>query len=587
LKALAKILAHPRLQPVTLSHLIEHEVEDHQREWFAGCMANHVTGFPAIRYDVGRTVLLGAMTFAFLPLWLWLIVILSGFALTGVRHLIVTRGEASSDSMCLRRFGRMALVRAICWGAAIAACMLLSPAEARIPLAVLAGLALAIDSVSLVALPLTGFAVAAIEAVALAGSLAFLGGVENLLGAATALLSLIFVHWGLFHLNHIVATRHLRTRELKERNETVQLLLNYYDEESSDWLFECDHQGQILNPSVRFCEATRLSRRELAGMRFSQFMLDSSGRTNFSEQMAAGEPFRDLVVPVSIANDVRWWSLSGRPVLASNGEQTGWRGFIADVTKTRQAEEKAAFMENYDILTGLPNRHLFSTTLATSLDRREAAGLVAVLHIDLSQFKTINDAHGHTAGDRVLTEVAKRIESAVPPHAMIGRLGGDEFAVIIENVRDPELSLRTAKAVSAALNRPVEIEDQQMPLGACVGVAHGPCDGEICEELMRAADLALHDAKSKGRHGASLFVPEMQAQARERRQLELDLRGALTRHELEVHYQPLLNADSGKTVGYEALLRWNHPARGMVSRAGPNTSSSRSTCRRSRCATRA
>ena len=550
------------MQRLTLSHLIEHDVDDRNHQWFAGRMAGHADEFPTIRYELGRTALLGVAGLAFLSFPAWLALVVGAFAITALRHLFVAR--ASDHCERLRRIALAALVRGAYWGSATAACVALAPPDWEVPLAMLATLAIAIDSLSLVAVPRAALGSAAIQALALAVALVSLGGTANLVAAAAALLSLVFIHGGVFHLNHALATRHLRARALKERNETVQLLLNYYDEEASDWLFECDNSGQILNPSERFCEATRLSRRELASMRFSQFMLDSPGRTSFRERLGAGEPFRDLVVPVSIANDVRWWSLSARPTADADGERAGWCGFIADVTKTRQAEEKAAFMENYDVLTGLPNRHLFSETLAVSLQRREAADLVAVLQIDLSQFKTINDAHGHAAGDRVLAEVAKRIESAVPPHAMIGRLGSDEFAVIIENARNPELSLRIAKAVSAALNRPVELENQQMPLGACIGVAHGPCDGETCEELMRAADLALHDAKARGRHGASLFVPEMQALAKDRRQLELDLRGALNRHELEVHYQPLLNASSGKTVGYEALLRWKHPTRGMV-----------------------
>jgi diguanylate cyclase (GGDEF)-like protein len=562
LKAFREILAHSRLQPVTLTHLIEHDVDGSNRDWFAGCMAEHAAAFPAIRYELGRLALLAGASFLFLPFAVWLAVVLGGLAVTGVQIPYLRGGH--DEAARLRRLSVAALLRGLQWSAANAACIVLAPSEWVAPVAVLATLAIAIDSMRLVALPRAGLATSVIQSLAVAGSLVSLGGLAYAIAAGTVLLNLIFVHWGLFHLHHTLATGHLRTRELKERNETVQLLLNYYDEEASDWLFECGPEGQIINPSDRFCEAAQLSRRELGAMRFTQFMLDSPGRTSFRQHLAAGEPFRDLVVPVSIANDVRWWSLSSRPVRNGQGESNGWYGFIADVTKTRLAEEKAAFMENYDVLTGLPNRHLFSETLGTSLRRRQAADLVAVLQIDLSQFKAINDSHGHNAGDRVLAEVGKRIESVVPPHAMIGRLGGDEFAVIIENARNPELSLRTAKAVSAALNRPVEIDGQQMPLGACIGVAHGPVDGESAEEVMRAADLALHDAKARGRHGASLFVPEMQAQAKERRQLELDLRGALARHELEVHYQPLLNASSGKTVGYEALLRWNHPKRGMV-----------------------
>jgi diguanylate cyclase (GGDEF)-like protein/PAS domain S-box-containing protein len=566
LTGLAKLLAHPRIEAITLAHLIRHEVDCRHREWFARCRIEQTLGFPRQSFDLGRTALLGAASFSFLPTALWLVIVLGGLAFAAA-HLAFVRSAGrrnEQETVRLRQLSALMTARSLYWTASLTTCLLLAPAGMELPLAMLGAIVMLIDGLNCIAVPRLGLFAAAIQALAIGGALFIAGGIANVLAGSIVILALAFMHFGLFNLNYMFATRRLRTRELRERNETVQLLLNYYDKESSDWLFECDCDGNIVQPSERFCEAVKLSRFELAGKRFSQFMLDSPGLAVFRDRVAAVEPFRDLVVPVSVGDEIRWWSLSGRPTYAADGERTGWRGFVADVSKTRQAEEKAAFMENYDVLTGLPNRTLFSDSLAHALERREAADLIAVLHIDIDQFKSINETHGHSFGDRVLAEAAKRIEAAVPPHAMIGRLGGDEFAVIIENARDPELSLRTAKVVAAALNKPVEIDGQKLPLGACVGVAHGPCDGESGGDVLRAADLALRDAKAKGSHRASLFTAQMQAQALERRQLEFDLRDALARHELQVHYQPLLNASSGKIVGYEALLRWNHPVRGMI-----------------------
>ena len=226
-------------------------------------------------------------------------------------------------------------------------------------------------------------------------------------------------------------------------------------------------------------------------------------------------------------------------------------------------------MAHYDVLTNLPNRSLFNTTLRRAFDRQDHDQILGILYVDLDHFKAINDTHGHAIGDTVLAEAGRRIEQAVGNSNMVARLGGDEFAVLLDRLADRQEALGIAQAIVSAMDDPIGIEGQvqPLPIGASVGVAFAPDNGLTGEDVLKAADLALYDAKSRGRSGASVFDPGMQQEVQDRRALELDLRAALSRGELEVQYQPLKDAATTETVGYEALLRWHHPERGDVSPA--------------------
>jgi diguanylate cyclase (GGDEF)-like protein len=222
-------------------------------------------------------------------------------------------------------------------------------------------------------------------------------------------------------------------------------------------------------------------------------------------------------------------------------------------------------MAHYDVLTQLPNRTLFNATLERAFHRKAQGGLIGLLYVDLDHFKAINDGHGHAAGDRVLIEIARRLEDVVRPRDMIARLGGDEFVILMTELDGTAAGLAVAERVLARIGNAIEIDGQVMPIGTSIGVAFAPHDGRTGDELLRAADLAMYDAKARGRRGISVFDAGMQVQMQERRELELDLRAAIVRGELELHYQPLLDIPSGVTAGFEALLRWKHPTRGMVS----------------------
>jgi diguanylate cyclase (GGDEF)-like protein/PAS domain S-box-containing protein len=261
----------------------------------------------------------------------------------------------------------------------------------------------------------------------------------------------------------------------------------------------------------------------------------------------------------------RWIEHVAKPVFNDQHQSLGLRGSYFDITQRRHAEQKLDFFTHRDPLTGLPNRALFAEFLAKAIQQAEhEQGEFSLLFIDLDNFKTINESLGHTAGDRLLVEVATRLRDLLPGVDAIARIGGDEFNIIIE--RDPHgpgIDL-VAQRMIDTLSRPYTIDHNNVYIGASVGIAQYPVDGRDSEALQSNADAALHQAKVKGRGILRFFSPEMSARAKDRLSLEADLRRALEQHEFCLHYQPQIGLVSGKIVGLEALVRWNHPQRGMV-----------------------
>jgi diguanylate cyclase (GGDEF)-like protein/PAS domain S-box-containing protein len=248
---------------------------------------------------------------------------------------------------------------------------------------------------------------------------------------------------------------------------------------------------------------------------------------------------------------------------------------IVDVTERKQAEARIAYMAHHDALTGLPNRVLFHERLADALARVRRAGggaSLAVHCLDLDHFKSVNDTLGHPLGDLLLKAVAQRLRAALGEDALVARLGGDEFAVIQpigQGGQSAGLAPNEAGALAsqliAAVSATYEIQGHEVVIGASVGIAIAPGDGDAPDVLLRNADMALYRAKAEGRGTSHFFAPEMDRTIQARRQLELDLRKAFANGEFELYYQPLVNLGTNAVAGFEALLRWRHPERGMVS----------------------
>src|SRR6266481_5825320 len=238
-----------------------------------------------------------------------------------------------------------------------------------------------------------------------------------------------------------------------------------------------------------------------------------------------------------------------------------------DITEQRRSEAKIAHMAHHDALTGLPNRTLLDERLEHAVARAKRGEIVATHLLDLDYFKNVNDTLGHPVGDKLLRMVADRLRRLVREHDTIARMGGDEFAIAQVGVAQPSDAISLAQRVIEAVGEPYEIDGHQVVIGTSVGIAISATDGPSPDLLLRNADLALYRAKSGGRGTLRFFEPEMDARMQARRLMESDLRRALVEHEFEVHYQPIVNLQSNEISAFEALIRWQHSERGMVSPA--------------------
>jgi diguanylate cyclase (GGDEF)-like protein len=233
------------------------------------------------------------------------------------------------------------------------------------------------------------------------------------------------------------------------------------------------------------------------------------------------------------------------------------------VSELRDLQEQLHHQAYHDPLTGLANRALFRKEVRGALERSVDRG-IAVVFIDLDDFKTVNDSLGHAAGDALLREMTNRLRTCLRDGDTVARLGGDEFAILLEDVEDDEHCIEIARRLLEALAVPFQIGENEVTTGASIGIAVGHAGPATPEDLMRNADLALYDAKNAGKNRYAVFAPTMHEAALARLSLTSDLRHAIERNELVVHYQPLVDLESAKIIGLEALVRWNHPELGLL-----------------------
>jgi diguanylate cyclase (GGDEF)-like protein len=247
------------------------------------------------------------------------------------------------------------------------------------------------------------------------------------------------------------------------------------------------------------------------------------------------------------------------------GVVIGHRGTVRDVTDRKQAEERISQLATRDPLTGLPNRLLLHDRLEQALvNARRSRESVALMFLDLDRFKNINDSLGHHVGDLLLKEVAARVQGCLRKGDTLSRLGGDEFVVTVEGLQHAEDAAQVARKILNSLARPMEIAGNTLTTSCSVGISIFPADGDDSATLMKNADTAMYHAKEKGRRNYQFFSREMNIRAVERHDLETALRLALDRDEFVLHYQPQVDIASSKVIGVEALLRWQHPRKGLV-----------------------
>jgi diguanylate cyclase (GGDEF)-like protein/PAS domain S-box-containing protein len=344
-----------------------------------------------------------------------------------------------------------------------------------------------------------------------------------------------------------------------------------FAEAASDWLWETDPEGRLIFLSSRIERLLDRPIEELLGRTRAEIGLDHDGDERLWEHydaiLAARQPFRDFHYQVVDAKGaLHHLRVSGRPVHDEAGVFVGYRGTGSDITAEVKAREQVHYLALHDPLTGLPNRMRFADRLADAVAAvRRGTEKIAVLCLDLDHFKEVNDTLGHAIGDRLLQEVARRLLTTVREVDTVARLGGDEFAIIQVGLAQPEGVEALCRRLVARIAEPIRIEDHDIFVGLSIGVALSPEDSLSPEELLKDADIALYKAKVEARGTFRLFSAEMDAALQARKALEQDLRQALRRGQLEMHYQPLVDASGGKLVAVEALMRWWHPQRGLVS----------------------
>jgi len=387
----------------------------------------------------------------------------------------------------------------------------------------------------------------------------------------------------LFTIASLVATVQVRSTFVKarlaeaaviEKEAVVSLLLREFEENEADWLWEVDPARRLRSVSPRFAFALGRSQPDVEGKPLLEMI---SGRNwesgqfpaslhDLAERLKNRENFSNMLVQVLILGEERWWELSGTPMRDEQGRFTGFRGVGSDVTEQRKSSEKIAYLARYDTLTQLPNRLHLTEALGEALRYSvQWRTRCALLMVDLDRFKAINDSLGHMTGDKLLGQVSARLQALMGENQMCGRLGGDEFAIVIRDASTPGVIRNLARQVIDRLSEPYQVDHHTLYVGASVGSAEGPRDGNSVEEMMRNADLALYRAKDMGGGEHCRFEQELHASAEERRSLEASLRKALGRDEMILHYQPVVDARSEKVVGFEALVRWNSAEHGFVS----------------------
>lgn len=478
----------------------------------------------------------------------------------------ITRDEVNRQSLS-------SVGNALVWVAPMAAFAPFGGAKEHLELWAVCAMLMTASAVLLPAVPLANLLFAAIVGGAALVSFLFAQSIEM------ALLSLVFmivVGLGAVENARFFLTARIAESAMAEKSEVVSMLLREFEEGEADWLWQIDTSRRVRAASPRFAFALGLSPDEIEGKPFIQLIAGPAWDTgqfpssmhDLAERLKRRESFSNLLVRVTIANQQRWWEISGTPKLDDSGNFDGFRGVGSDVTEQRESSEKIAHMARFDTLTGLPNRMMVTEALGEAMRYADQwRTRCAFLMIDLDRFKAVNDTLGHLVGDQLLARVSERLKSIMTENELVGRLGGDEFAIVIRDASDHNRVTRVADAAIELLSRPYEVDHHTLYIGASVGSAIGPRDGSTVETLMRNADLALYRSKEVGggiHHG---YEPALHQEAEERRKLEFSLRRALEKSELLLNYQPVVDATDENILSFEALLRWNSEEHGLVSPA--------------------
>jgi diguanylate cyclase (GGDEF)-like protein/PAS domain S-box-containing protein len=352
---------------------------------------------------------------------------------------------------------------------------------------------------------------------------------------------------------------------LKRREASFRLLFD--NNPMPMWVFDAE-TTQFLSVNDAAVQHYGYARETFLGMQLHQIWPEDEWATHSQALQQLGDVYnssRDWRHLKSDGSEIHVLTFGRR--VAFDGRD-GYLVAVVDISERRKAEARIAHMAHHDGLTNLPNRDFFQDRLHEALQRgKSGQRRVAVLCVDLDLFKNVNDSFGHPMGDRLLKQVAGRLKAEVSGDNLVARLGGDEFAIVLAADASPNGASDFAARMIRILSESYDIDGIEVTVGASIGIALSPGDGETSEELMRNADMALYRAKSEGGGVHRFFEREMDQQARRRRDMELDLRRAFANGEFELHYQPLVDIAADRISGFESLLRWRHPEKGMISPA--------------------
>lgn len=365
-------------------------------------------------------------------------------------------------------------------------------------------------------------------------------------------------------------------RMMKERDETAstlhqaewnfQLLVDGVSEYA---LYLIDPQGRVVSWNSGAERIKGYKAEEILGKSVETFYpVDDRGTGLLEEALrtaAACGRFETKAWRVKKDGTRFWANVVIDAIRNVNGSLVGFAKITKDITESQRAEERLIQLAHFDQLTGLPNRTSMLSDLKSIVSTEPVAAIIGM--IDLDGFKTINDTYGHTVGDLILAEVADRAREVLGDEGKFYRLGGDEFVIIIPKCRDPLVATQIVNPLLRRIEDPFEVEGRHVFLAASAGIAIAPTDGAAVDELIAYADLALYEAKEEGGRKCKLFVPTMRAKVHARNELNAELRRACADREFVLHYQPQIRLSDGAVVGAEALLRWKHPSRGLLSPA--------------------
>ncbi len=371
---------------------------------------------------------------------------------------------------------------------------------------------------------------------------------------------------GLRGIARDITERKAMEEKIRESEERYRTIL----EEMEESFFETDKAGNILFCNDIFAKVLGFSKEDLIGGNLRDSGIPENADIiykAFHQVHETGEPIRNIFHEFirSDGSGTASVEFSIFPRQDRKGKVLGFRGVGHDITERKRAEDRIEYLATHDVLTDLPNRLMFNQLLNHAIQAAQRyKRQLAVFFIDLDRFKIINDTLGHEAGDKLLQEMATRLRQALRAVDVIARLGGDEFVILIEEIKGLEQVATVARNVLSTVIKPMTIMGQECRVTASIGISIYPKDGMDEQTLMKTADIAMYFAKEEGKNNYQFYSKDIKTQSIERMSIETNLRQALQRNELSLHYQAKLDFKTGAITGVEALLRWQNPALGSV-----------------------